>query len=283
LILISSVAVWKNTEPKLVEIKPDALQKEGEGEGDEKAEPKAKEGEGEDEKQEEKDKLIKEGEEAEGEGNPQGEGEEAAGEGEVEVEEPPPVEYRNEPYNEVEYSLRSPPQEFEKIKELEDRVLEFNRPGLKTYVIGSGVIYGNGETETVFNDKFRSAWLQEPEYLTYIEDGENNIPTIHVVDLVRLIKKVFEVKPEHKYIFAIDNTPDRRQKSIIQAISSGIGTSKIESKEYQADDIVRFSHRLDLADRPNGTLTLDLNLKPSPLMVAETDAEDAEPVEFPWH
>ena len=285
LIIISSLAVWKNTEPKLIEIKPESELKEGEGEGEgDKAE-----GDGEGEKPEaegEGDKNDTEqdqDQDGEGEGaNPQGEGEDAEGEAPV-VEEPPPPEYRNEPYTEVEYAMRSPPEEYEKIKELEDKVLELNKAGLKTYVIGAGVTYGNGEVETVFNDKFRSAWLQSPEYLPYIDDGENQLPTIHVVDLVRLVKKLYETKPEHKYVFAIDNTEDRRQKSIIQAISSGIGTGKIETKNLQKDEIVSFGQRLDLAEKPNSTLTIDLNLKPSTLMVQPTDDEEAEPVEFPWH
>lgn len=284
LILISSVAVWKNTEPKLVEVKEETEQKEGEGEGDAEKkeeggeEAKKPEGEGDEAKSEHKEA---EGD-GEGEGNPQGEGEEHEGEGEKE-EDKPPVEYRNEAYTENEYNMRNPPEDYEKIKELEDRILELNKAGLKTYVVCSGIIYGNGETETVFNDKFKSAWLQSPQYLPYVEDGENKIPTIHVVDLARLIKKVYETKPEQKYIFAIDNTEDRRQKSLIQAISSGLGTGKVESKEYQVDEMVRFTSRLELADRPNSTLSIDLNLKPSPLMVAPTDQEDAEPVEFEWH
>lgn len=282
LILISSVAVWKNTEPKLVEVKPFTEVKEGEGEGD----ADKKEGEGEKEGDEEaKSQKPDPTDGDEGEGNPQGEGEEAEGEGEKEKqEEAPPPEYKNVPYSEIEYALRNPPEDYEKIKEIEDKILEFKKQGVRTYVICSGIIYGNGETDTVFNDKFKSAWLQAPQYLPYVEDGENKIPTIHVVDLARLVKKVYETKPDRKYIFAIDNTDDRRQKALIQAISSGIGTGKVESKEYQVDEMVRFTSRLELADRPNSTLTIDLNLKPSPLMVTPTDeGEDVEPVDFPWH
>lgn len=276
LILISSVAVWKNTEPKLEEIKPDVPVKEGEGDADaandehkDDADDKKPEAEG------DKDK------EGEGEAHPEGEGEPAHDD--VPPEEPPQVEYRNVPYTEAEYAMRTPPEEYEKIKEIEDRILELHKPGLKTYVIGSGIIYGNGETETVFNDKFKSAWLQSPEYLTYVEDGENKIPTVHVVDLVRLVKKIYEAKPDKKYLFCIDNTDDRRQKALIQAISSGIGTGKVESKEYQVDEIVRFAARLELADKPNSTLSIDLNLRPSSLMVMPEGVEDAEPVDFPWH
>lgn len=286
LILISSVAVWKNTEAQLVEIRPEGETKkenEGEGEGDQKEDIKV-EGEGEkDEAEKEEQKKESDSQNGEGEANPQGEGEDGEGEVEVEKEEVPPPEYKNVPYTEEQYSMRNPPEEYEKIKELEDKILELKKQGLKTYVICSGIVYGNGETETVFNDRFRQAWLQEPEYLPYIEDGENCIPTIHAVDLVRLVKKVYEVKPEQQYIFAIDNTEDRRQKSLIQAISKGIGTGKIESKDYQQDDIVSLTHRLDVADKPNSTLTIDLNLKPSRLMVTPTGEEDVEPVEFPWH
>jgi adenylate kinase len=272
LILISSVAVWKNTEPKLEEIRPDVPVKEGEGDA---ANDEHKDNAGDKKPEAEGDK------EGEGEAHAEGEGEPAHDD--VPPEEPPHVEYRNVPYTEAEYVMRTPPEEYEKIKEIEDRILELHKPGLKTYVIGSGIIYGNGETETVFNDKFKSAWLQSPEYLTYVEDGENKIPTVHVVDLVRLVKKIYEAKPDKKYLFCIDNTDDRRQKALIQAISSGIGTGKVESKEYQVDEIVRFAARLELADKPNSTLSIDLNLRPSSLMVMPEGVEDAEPVDFPWH
>lgn len=288
LILISSVAVWKNTEPKLVEVRPEGEKKDDEGEGEGDKEPKEDEKDDKVEDEDNKNKDIEKDLNKEGEGeNPQGEGEEhPAGEGdedEVEKEPEPQIEYTNEPYTEVEYNMRNPPEDYEKIKEWEDKILEFAKAGIKTYVVCSGIIYGKGETETVFNDKFKSAWLQQPEYLPYIEDGENKIPTIHVVDLARLVKKVYETKPENRYIFAIDNTEDKRQKSIIQAISKGIGTGKTQSKEYQVDDMVRFTSRLELADRPNSTLTIDLNLKPSSLMVQDSKEEDAEPVDFPWH
>jgi adenylate kinase len=58
------------------------------------------------------------------------------------------------------------------------------------------------------------------------------VPTIHVTDLARMVKKVYESKPEKQYIFAIDNTRRPTQKKLIQAISSGIGTGLIESLDY---------------------------------------------------
>lgn len=75
---------------------------------------------------------------------------------------------------------------------------------MKTYVIASGIQYGKGEC--IFNSHFKKAWLQDPPKLPYVDDGKNLVPTVHVVDLARMVKKVYETKPEKQYIFAIDNT-----------------------------------------------------------------------------
>jgi adenylate kinase len=49
--------------------------------------------------------------------------------------------------------------------------------------------------------------LQEPARLPLVGEGNNFVPTIHVTDLARMVKKTAETKPENKpYIFGIDNT-----------------------------------------------------------------------------
>ena len=68
-------------------------------------------------------------------------------------------EYRNVPYTERDFEQRVPPQEYQRIKEIEDLVLSFKKENIKTYVVSSGITYGNGESETVFNTRFKSAWL----------------------------------------------------------------------------------------------------------------------------
>jgi adenylate kinase len=93
-------------------------------------------------------------------------------------------------------------------------------------VICSGVLFGNGERS--FYQYFRKAWLQDPERLPYIGEGSNLVPTIHVKDLSRLVKRVVEEKPVLNYILGIDKSKLPRQKNIIQAISKGIGTSSTE-------------------------------------------------------
>jgi adenylate kinase len=56
------------------------------------------------------------------------------------------------------------------------------------------VLYGNGEN--IFNQHFKQAWLQEPQKLPYIGEGRNLVPCIHVKDLARIVKKVYETKPD---------------------------------------------------------------------------------------
>jgi adenylate kinase len=55
-------------------------------------------------------------------------------------------------------------------------------------------MYGKGEQ--ILNEHFKKGWLQEPARLPYVGEGKNLVPTVHVVDLARMVKKVFESKPE---------------------------------------------------------------------------------------
>jgi adenylate kinase len=40
-------------------------------------------------------------------------------------------------------------------------------------------------------------------------EGENVLPTIHLDDLVKCIVQVAEVKPEKKFILAVDNSKNK--------------------------------------------------------------------------
>lgn len=46
-----------------------------------------------------------------------------------------------------------------------------------------------------------------------------------------MVFKIYEKKPERKYIFAVDNNKKQSQKKLINAISNGIGTGLIESQD----------------------------------------------------
>lgn len=94
---------------------------------------------------------------------------EAAGEGSdpgdakdnvPEVPEPQPARrkrrFLHHPFTEKDYQKRQASSEYAKIKEVEDKVLEFKKEGVKTYVISAGVLYGLGES--IFNHHFERAW-----------------------------------------------------------------------------------------------------------------------------
>lgn len=56
------------------------------------------------------------------------------------------------------------------------------------------------------------------------------MPTIHIVDLARLVRRVVIENPKpHPYIFAIDKTRKPTQKRLITEISKSLGTGKVAS------------------------------------------------------
>ena len=109
---------------------------------------------------------------------------------------------------EKDYIKRVPSEKFYHNKMIETLALSNTNPMLKTYIICSGFIYGCGED--LFYDYFKMSWLETPRKLPIIGKGKNTIPTIHIIDLVSLIKRVIENKPKNKYIFAIDHTKNRK-------------------------------------------------------------------------
>lgn len=96
------------------------------------------------------------------------------------------------------------------------------QPMLKVHVLCTGIRYGNGER--IFYDHFQKAWIQSPIQLPILGKGDNLIPTIHTIDLARLVNRIVSDKPNHPYIFAIDRTKKPTQKRIVQAIANGMGT-----------------------------------------------------------
>ena len=56
-----------------------------------------------------------------------------------------------------------------------------------------------------------------PIELPYYGEGTNLIPTIHIKDLARIVKRIADNKNEFPYIFAIDRTKDTSLKNIISS------------------------------------------------------------------
>lgn len=157
LILLSTVMTWVNTPPKF---KQEGAA-EGEGEGEAEAE----------------------------EGEPEGEGESG---------EPPELDANGEPivkkkpifYKESDYHLRVPDERYQQMKTLETLAMSSvkTQPKLTVHVLCSGIRYGLGESRLY--ELFKSAWLQNPQSLSFSGKGDNLIPTIHIIDLARLTRRI---------------------------------------------------------------------------------------------
>ncbi|EGR29401.1 hypothetical protein IMG5_156430, partial [Ichthyophthirius multifiliis] len=184
-------------------------------------------------------------------------------------------------YNENEYLQRKSHPKYERMKQLETLCLSINnlKPNLRSYVICSGIQYGNGED--VFYELFKEAWLQNTQELTVYGNGKNRIPTIHIKDLANFVSKTIEITPNQNYILALDKSKST-QLSIVEAISRKIGTGKVR--------------HIDLAsaclDKDNFfVLNLDLRLKGSKLFDFQEIQDDEQGVEniqqyqqqFIWH
>lgn len=115
-----------------------------------------------------------------------------------------PKKFLHHAFTEADFVTRQSSNEYTSIREAEELVLNFKRENVKTYVIAAGVLYGKGEA--ILNNHFKKAWLQDPLRLPVVGKGDNLVPTVHVTDLARMVKKIYETKPERQYIFGIDNT-----------------------------------------------------------------------------
>lgn len=60
-------------------------------------------------------------------------------------------------FTEADYAMRLCSEEYAKVKEAEDLVLNFKKENVKTYVLSAGVLYGKGEA--ILNSHFKRAWL----------------------------------------------------------------------------------------------------------------------------
>ena len=151
-------------------------------------------------------------------------------------EKPPKTPSQSKPilyYTETEYAQRVPHQNYMQYKYVENQLLTLSaqKENIKAYIICPGFIYGFGED--FFFDVFKNFFLFDSTVtnahplLAPLLNAKNTFPTIHIKDLVNLIKRVIERKPTNKYIFAFDHTKNRTAKNIIRSIKACVAKQTV--------------------------------------------------------
>eukprot|EP01022_Parablepharisma_sp_SALTPOND_P013857 TRINITY_DN185_c0_g1_i1.p1 TRINITY_DN185_c0_g1~~TRINITY_DN185_c0_g1_i1.p1 ORF type:complete len:567 (-),score=101.33 TRINITY_DN185_c0_g1_i1:2567-4267(-) len=191
------------------------------------------------------------------------------------------------PWSETDYKSRKYIPELDFMFSAEEQVLAFKKDNVKCYVISAGVLYGI--EEQIFREHFETAWLQSPPSLQYVGNGDNSVPTIHVRDLARFVKKVIEVKPETPYVFAVDMAADTKARTIIEGISKGIGSGDVEFNDSVAKTpmfaLKKAQYNDTKVEQAGWTTVLqaNINVKASSLVARENEEGKEEEVEFEWH
>ena len=212
---------------KLKEENPEAYKALELEKKEEEKEPEEKK---EEEKKEEDDEEKPDEENAEGE---EGEEKKRVYKRIIKVKIIKPKIYKRVGFREKDYKQRVPIEFYKRFKEYEDYLLDLKFENLNIYILCAGIPYGG--CETTFNYFFKSAWLQNPIELPYYNEGNNLVPTIHIKDLARMVKRIADNKAEFPYIFAFDRTKDTSLKNIISSISKNIGSGKTVSIPYDKD------------------------------------------------
>ncbi|NXG54267.1 KAD7 kinase, partial [Hemiprocne comata] len=141
---------------------------------------------------------------------------------------PPDPEDPEIPFTDEDYRRRKPHSNFVDHINAEKLILKLgktNKHKFSTYVVASGHQYGSGEG--VLHYFFKVCWLSETPTIPVFGDGNNFIPTIHVLDLAAVLQNVAEHSPKHRYILAVDASMHTLQE-LIKCISKNVGPGKIE-------------------------------------------------------
>ncbi|KAM9554943.1 adenylate kinase 7 isoform 4-T4 [Guaruba guarouba] len=94
-----------------------------------------------------------------------------------------------------------------------------------TYIVASGHQYGAGEG--VLHYFFKRGWLSEPPAIPIFGDGNNFIPTIHILDLAAVLQNVADHRPKSHYILAVDASIHTLQE-LVKCISKNVGSGRTE-------------------------------------------------------
>ncbi|XP_054053500.1 adenylate kinase 7 [Rissa tridactyla] len=141
---------------------------------------------------------------------------------------PPDPEDPEIPFTDEDYRRRKAHPDFIDHINAEKLILKLgktNKHKFSTYVVASGHQYGAGEG--LLHYFFKIGWLSETPAVPVFGDGNNFIPTIHVVDLAAVVQNIADHRPRSRYILAVDASMHTLQE-LIKCISKNVGPGKIE-------------------------------------------------------
>lgn len=147
----------------------------------------------------------------------------------------------------------------------ERTVYKAKKENLNTYVVGAGLVYGLGESDSVFHDLFKSAWHCQP--VTLYGSGSNIVPTIHTSDLCTAITALAQEPTEQRYILAVGAGADTLGE-IVQSIAQHLGNSNVTT--------VPSEEAMLLTDAAAEYMSVDLKLESAAMsgLVAEWACEE---------
>lgn len=73
----------------------------------------------------------------------------------------------------------------------------------------------------------QSAWHGQLPYLPVFGDGNNVVPTIHVLDLGAVVLNVADTRPKIRYILAVDESHSTLIE-LVRTISKFLGTGRTQ-------------------------------------------------------
>ncbi|KFM08613.1 Adenylate kinase 7, partial [Aptenodytes forsteri] len=141
---------------------------------------------------------------------------------------PPDPEDPEIPFTDEDYRRRKSHPNFMDHINAEKLILKLgktNKHKFSTYIVASGHQYGAGEG--VLHYFFKIGWLSETPAIPVFGDGNNFIPTIHVLDLAAVLQNIADHRPRFHYILAVDVSMHTLQE-LIKCISKNVGPGKIE-------------------------------------------------------
>ncbi|NXA09578.1 KAD7 kinase, partial [Sapayoa aenigma] len=132
------------------------------------------------------------------------------------------------PFTDEDYRKRKPHPNFMDHINAEKLIVKLGKTDkskFSTYVVASGHQYG--AEEGIFHYFFKMCWLGETPEIPVFGEGNNFIPTIHILDLAAVLQNVADHRPAVQYILATDTSVHTLQE-LVKCISKNLGPGKVQ-------------------------------------------------------